>query len=219
MDQQSSAELQRRAREWLRVESSDPAFDAAFEQAKQRLAYRIEDALALMVVGEFKPVRTLLHDRHEPVLISMYRAASGAAPETSAEWPEVAPDQTNPIVHFACGMLGFRPDAARGRLRLRPRLPDAWTFARIENLRIGDALISLRYDRTPRVVRFQIEQIAGAIPVRLIFEPIVRGRIETAAVDGVPADLNFIVMADEVMAPVQIMLDAVRVVEFTPGMA
>jgi glycogen debranching enzyme len=45
------------------------------------------------------------------------------------------------------GMLGLHPDAQSGRLRLAPQWPPHWTWARLENLRLGDRRISVHFER------------------------------------------------------------------------
>jgi hypothetical protein len=122
-----------------------------------------------------------------------------------------AADTVNVLMH---ALLGAAPDAARGRLRLRPCLPDWLDSLAVHNIRMADALITLRYERVPKNIRYSIEQVAGAMPVRLVFEPSFMRKVNNAFVDDVTADLAYQVHGNRVLAPVQLMLDHERVVRF-----
>lgn len=137
-------------------------------------------------------------------------------PDWEAEDCNVLPagnpaDTVNIFMHT---MLGAAPDAARGRLRLRPCWPDWLEWITVRNIRLGDALITLEYQRDHSAAQYKIEQVAGAMPVRLIFEPAFAHQIAGIQVDDVPADLNLQMSAARVIAPVQLMLDHERVLRF-----
>jgi hypothetical protein len=119
-----------------------------------------------------------------------------------------------PIVEAVYSLLGYAPDAPKGRLLLRPAIDPRWSQLHVQNIRIGDALIDLAYSRTDERMEFQIVQTAGAYPVRLIFEPILATRVAKAFVDETPADLDFRPHEDRIILPVQILLDDRRVVRF-----
>jgi hypothetical protein len=121
---------------------------------------------------------------------------------------------TDTVNTFAYAMLGIAPDAPRGRLRLRVCLPEWLQSVTVHNLRMGDALIWFRYEEDAKAVTYVVEQIAGAMPVRLIFEPTFRRPLSAVFVDGTAADLNVQVVASRVVAPVQIMLDHERILRF-----
>jgi hypothetical protein len=125
-----------------------------------------------------------------------------------------AADTTLAFVH---GMLGARPDAPRGRLRLRICLPDWIDYMVVHNLRVGDAMLSLRYARETNNIRYQIDQFAGAMPVRLIFEPTFTQPIQSVDVDGVTASLSLQHDGDRIVAPIQLMLDDARLVSIQLG--
>lgn len=259
----AKAELNRRAREWLHVETSDNEFNAAFESAKRRLiTNRDMDADALMAVGEFAAIRSLLASAESPQelarLLGKYVAASGDDATARRTWPriqdgfaqigETADAQTlralahiaealgdrdlagaaarlaptrpesenafaDPVTEFVYATLGYAPDAAKGRLRLRLRLPVGWTHLTVQNLRIGDALLRLTYTHAGAERRYEFEQFAGAIPITLILEALLDAPLASAKVDGTHADLNVAVVGPGVVVPVQIVLDAPRVVE------
>lgn len=115
---------------------------------------------------------------------------------------------------FVYAMLGAAPDASRGRLRLRPCLPDWLSSLTIQNLQMGDAVVWLRYEEDARGVTYVVEQIAGAMPVRLIFEPTFNRPISQAIIDGKSAELDVQIVGQRAVAPVQIMLDHERVLRF-----
>jgi hypothetical protein len=125
-----------------------------------------------------------------------------------------AANAADTVADFVHGMLGAIPDAPRGRLRLRLSLPDWLDFMTVHNLRIGDALISLRYVCEQDSMRYYVEQFAGAVPVRLILEPTFTRNVKSVAVDSAPADLIIQLIGGRFVAPVQLMLDHERALEF-----
>jgi glycogen debranching enzyme len=143
----------------------------------------------------------------DEVLHGSERAAVGVCPDQA--WSTAM--TVAPLVY---GLLGAEPDAARNRLRLRPQLPDAWDRFEARMLRMGDAAISLRYERHQQHHVFRLEQERGAVPVRVILEPVLAGRgLRHALVDGQPASLGTVPFAGRMIVPVQLVLDAERVVE------
>jgi hypothetical protein len=99
-------------------------------------------------------------------------------------------------------------------LRLRPCWPPWLERVTIHNLHLGDAIISLQYEHTTRESRYLIEQVAGGVPVRLIFEPTFTQQIDSVHVDEVAADLQLQITGTRVLAPVQVMLDHARELRF-----
>lgn len=159
--------------------------------AKRR---RMED-LSIRVHG------TAIHDETE---WAKFRAATlPHEHEEAVHARHVIHDLTNNV-------LGLSPDAERGRLVLAPWLPDDWQTAVFENIGVDDAKITLKYEPDRDAVRFSIEQVAGAYPVRLIFEPALPQRIAHVFVDGVLASLNVRSEGGRVRFPIQLMLDARR---------
>jgi hypothetical protein len=118
------------------------------------------------------------------------------------------------ITSMVYGTLGYAPDAPKGRLLLRPDIDPEWNRLQVENIHMGDALVAVNYTRSDDGMQFEIIQIAGAYPIRLIFEPILSIRVERAFVDGTPASLDFRPHGDRVIIPVQILLDDRRVLRF-----
>jgi hypothetical protein len=111
---------------------------------------------------------------------------------------------------LAAGILGIDPDAERGRLRLRLHVPAAWLRWGAENIRIGDAAVGLRIERSAARIAITAEQSSGALPLTLILEPTVHAPVEQCFVDGQPADLALRPLPDRVIVPVQLALDAPR---------
>ncbi|MEO5509868.1 MAG: hypothetical protein ABIV28_02070 [Longimicrobiales bacterium] len=108
-------------------------------------------------------------------------------------------------------ILGIEPEAARNRLRIRPRLPAAWDRARIRNIMCGDASVSLNCQREAGTWTFTASQESGGVPIRLLLEPIIAARsIGGTLVDGVKADLDARRDGDGILVPVQLVLDETR---------
>jgi hypothetical protein len=128
------------------------------------------------------------------------------------ELPAASPaDTVNVFVH---ALLGAAPDAPRGRLRLRLCLPDWMETLTVHNLRMGDALVTLQCVRADNAFSYRVEQIAGAMPIRLIFEPTFSRPVTSAHVDDMPADLAVQPVGTRLVAPVQLVLDHERLIRF-----
>ena len=143
-------------------------------------------------------------------------AARRILPDWEAASCNVLPaaDASDIVNAFLYAMLGVAPDAARGRLRVRLCLPDDMESLCVENLRLGDALVLLQCSRTDRHFSYVVEQIAGAMPVRLIFEPTFTRPVDAVLIDDAPAQLSLRPYRDRIVAPVQLMLDHQRVLRF-----
>jgi hypothetical protein len=133
-------------------------------------------------------------------------------------WPDVERrSAADVIATFVYGLLGLAPDATRSRLRLRPQIPDDWRQMAVENIRMGDARISLEYTRDGDRHKYVLSQSGGAYPVRLVFEPTLSAPLTSATVDGKPAELNSVLLGERIATPMQIMLDELRIVELRTG--
>lgn len=104
--------------------------------------------------------------------------------------------------------IGIDPDAARGRLRLRPRL-DRMDELRVRGIRFGDGSISLSADRSDSMLTIRVQQDAGSIPVTVLLEPFLL-EPGSATMDGQPAELVAQNVADGTILPVQLVLDETR---------
>lgn len=118
---------------------------------------------------------------------------------------------TVPILALSDDLLGARPDAARGRFRLAPRMPAGWNYYAVANLPMADNRLALRVDASPGSWRLRIEQTAGAIPVTAILEPVIPTRgLTRALVDDTPAALEPRMEPAGLRIPVQLVLDRPR---------
>jgi hypothetical protein len=112
------------------------------------------------------------------------------------------------VATFAYGVLGFEPDAAKHRARLRPAIPPEWDALDVHNLRVGDITLSLCYTRTDTIHSFRLSPTSGPVPLRLVFEPAVSARgINSISIDGVAAALDVRAWGDRLLCPLQIVLD------------
>jgi len=116
------------------------------------------------------------------------------------------------LVH---GLLGYTPDAPSGRARLAPAFPGHVTAFHIQNLRLGDGSMSVRYQREGPTHRFELSPEIAKVPPMIVFEPTVDGaRLTGATIDGVAVELDAQVHGNRTRVSVQIPLDSTRTVEF-----
>lgn len=109
-----------------------------------------------------------------------------------------------------CGLLGVRSEAPWGRVHIAPRLPSSWTRFEASGIRVADARVSLRYEKSGNRWSFQIEQVEGRVPLTLVFEPSVVGPVTEVRVDDVVADIGVEHGKGGSRARVQLALDATR---------
>jgi hypothetical protein len=115
------------------------------------------------------------------------------------------------IMHTVEDLFGFRPDAARQRVELRPCLPGAWSYAVADELVVGDAALCFTYRRSREGVIIGIRQTAGAVPLSLVLVAALPLReVHTVHIDGVAAQLDLGRAADRITLPVQLYLDTSR---------
>jgi hypothetical protein len=89
-----------------------------------------------------------------------------------------------------CGLLGARSEAPWGRLSLAPRLPGSWTRFDVSGIHVGDARVSLRYEKRGSRRSFVLEQTEGRVPIGIVFQPSVAGLVTDVHVDGTVADVE-----------------------------
>ncbi len=82
------------------------------------------------------------------------------------------------------GMVGLRPDAVNGRLRLAPQWPPHWTWAALENLRLGDRQVSIRFERRGSEWLYRFENSAAPLEVELRLPLPAAAVLEQAEVNG-----------------------------------
>jgi hypothetical protein len=195
-------------------------------------------ANALLSCGDPGAARDLLRDPHRyslhaddaAALSARYLRWTGAtglsrtlaANARTATAPTSRPDGIVPATEraeafvacvngFMDGVLRIEPDAPRLRLTLRPRLPPAWDSLKVERIRMGDALVSFRYERAGQEHCVKVEQTAGAMPATLILEMALQANaLAGASVDGHTAVLDARLHRERLHVPVQLVLDAPR---------
>jgi hypothetical protein len=112
------------------------------------------------------------------------------------------------ILRLARHDLGLEPDAPRHRLRLRPRL--LGDRLAVRDIGFADGTLDLVLRRDGNCLRCRVAQQSGAIPATVILEPVLPAAPSAAWVDGTPADLVPRREGDDVVLPVQLVLDAER---------
>lgn len=148
-------------------------------------------------------------------LLSGQDDGSSSAAPTLWDAPDAAERSVTAelLLALAGGLLGLRPDAAVGRLTLAPRLPAHLIRFAATGIRLGASVLTLRYAREEGSRRFEIEPVTAAVPPLLVFEPTVSGEVSEVRVDGEAAELDARRMGGHTVVPVQLPLDAPRVVE------
>lgn len=114
------------------------------------------------------------------------------------------------VVH---DLIGFTPDASKQRVELRPAIPPDWSALEVDNLRCGDGTLGLRYLRAGEKHTYRLIPGSGPVPFRVVFEPRVRaGRISSVRLDDRPVTLDLRKVGGAWACPVQIDLDADRII-------
>ncbi|HEY8468283.1 MAG TPA: hypothetical protein VIL18_01510 [Longimicrobiales bacterium] len=180
----------------------DPLLASARESLAAYAAGRSEAAFGHW----WRCVQRLVADGAQP------REDAHADRITAGSPPEVA--AANIVVPLVYGLLGVEPDALRHRLRLRLQPPAAWDRLHVERLRVGDAEVSLRYCREGARHTLCVEQTRGAVPLRLVLEPLLPARrLANARVDGRDARLDARPAGERLLVPIQLVLDHERSLE------
>ena len=65
------------------------------------------------------------------------------------------------------GLLGIRPDATAGRMRIHPHLPGGWNQVAVQPLRIGQDTFRVTITRGDDTSGFLLERLAGTTPLQL----------------------------------------------------
>lgn len=166
-----------------------------------RGAAAVEVAVGEVAAGEVVAGEVVAEDPAAP-------GGSAAPGESEGGQGVVAAAMVEAVVE---GLLGVEPDAPRGRLVLRPRLPRSWGHCVVRNLRVGGASVELELEREGGRHAFTLRQVSGGAPLRVIFEPELEGeRLVAARVDGEAAELDAEASEGRVRVPVQVVLDHER---------
>lgn len=128
--------------------------------------------------------------------------------------PGPAPGAGRLLCRLAHGLLGLSPDAPSGRIRIAPALPAHVAGFTAKGIRVGDAALSLRYERDGPRHRLTLEPTRGRTPATVALEPsLPLASIGSARVDGAPAELDRATAGGRTRVRVQVVLDAPRTLE------
>jgi hypothetical protein len=171
------------------------------------LSLTLEDehniALRRAVCTELAPVATDLGEVQLAARLHGIARALDACP-----LPGDADADTVMVGDVAFNTIGIDPDAARGRLRLRPRL-DLLNELHVRRIRFGDGSVSLLAERRDAALSIHVEQDTGSIPITVLLEPFLT-EPGSAMVDGRPAELIPRSVDGGLILPVQLVLDERR---------
>jgi hypothetical protein len=141
-------------------------------------------------------------------------------PRGGAAWDDLfAPPAAAGILlaAMAHGWLGAYPDAPVGRLVLTPRIPGNLMAFGAAGIPVGDARITMWYERRDGGHGFTFEIGRGRVPPYLVFETTVPHGVGRVLLDGTPIDPDIERRAGGTTVRLQTALDAPRVVEIEPG--
>jgi hypothetical protein len=124
----------------------------------------------------------------------------------------LGPDGWRALGDLVETVLGWRPDAATGRMHLTPSLPEHWTRFVVEGLRGGELRMRLECTRDETADTWRFAPMAGAVPATLILRLPLPDAAARVTVDGEPAELSIERDGDRIRAPIQLQLDRERVV-------
>ena len=147
--------------------------------------------------------------------LASWGAQRDVTAENSADGADVLAAEL--VLTFAHGLLGYAPDAPVGRIRLAPRLPVHVTSFTVTGLGLGDASLTLSYERIGAVHRFTIDPSFAAVPPLAVFEPEIPGTARSVRVDDAPAELDPRASENRTIVPVQIPIDGPRTIEIETG--
>lgn len=117
------------------------------------------------------------------------------------------------LIAVAYGLLGLRPDAGAGRIRIAPRMPSHVTAFEAGGIPVGASTIGLRYTRAKGALRYELSPEVAQVPPLVVLEPSVSGSVRSVRVDGEAAELDLRSAGGRTVVPVQLPLDGVRTLE------
>jgi len=90
----------------------------------------------------------------------------------------------NPVLR---GLLGLETDATADTITLTPHVPAGWPSVVISNLRVGSAILTLRYHKDAKEIRLEMNRVGGC-QCKLVFSPALspRAEIRDASWNGRP---------------------------------
>ena len=115
------------------------------------------------------------------------------------------------------GWLGAFPDAPVGRLVLKPRLPRNLETFTAQDIPVGDARITMKYEHRSGVRTFAFDIGRGRVPPYLVFEATVPDEVGRVLLDGASIDPDIAVRSDGTTVRLQTALDAPRTIEIEPA--
>lgn len=204
--------------------------------------WSLEDAagevLGRLAAGDFEAVRGFLRVAADHRTRCLFRVLAGRSLAWSGDRAPGLPDgpdaldpgtaprgvlppvdpAAEPVRRVVEGLLGVEPDAPRGRLVLRPRLPESWDHLEVRGLTIGAAAVDVAYRRNGSAHRLTLTQTRGSVPLQAVLAPeLPGGRVRETRVDGEPAELDPVREDGRWRVPVQLVLDVPRTLEVEFG--
>ena len=111
-------------------------------------------------------------------------------------WPqEGVPHQgfstSGVVIPAVRGLLGLEEDASRKEIRFEPRFPADWPSVSISNWKVGNANLTLDYERTDPTVKLRV-RASGASGFRFSFGPALGlgTKVRSAELNGAPLALK-----------------------------
>ncbi len=93
--------------------------------------------------------------------------------------------ETNILYPLISGMLGYEPDAPRGKARISPRLPADWDFTVINNLWIGESSFSFEMQRKKRKIEYIFQLNKGEnVNIELFPEILLGMKVKKVKING-----------------------------------
>ncbi len=110
---------------------------------------------------------------------------NGTVYEPSGVCPHQCWSETNVLHPGITGMIGWKPHALRNTAELKPRFPLHWDRVGVNNLRMGDAYLSMHMERFANKTTFTLSQKSGKPVTVHLYPEIPDGMIvEAMTVDG-----------------------------------
>jgi hypothetical protein len=202
-----------------RVRAAWPRVKARLAEASSSAPLLRELADTASSIGERADQAELLEAaQHNPIgdpTLDLYARPAWSDLRVDARGFAFPENGIRAVVH---DLIGFTPDASKYRVELRPTIPPDWSTLEVDNLRCGDGTLGLRYLRAGEKHTYRLIPGLGPVPFRVVFEPRVRGeRISSVRLDDRPVNLDLRKIGGAWACPVQIDLDADRIITIDTG--